>query len=212
MDTGRILWDMNQTPYRFFHDEIDESVFREIHQHVRKLGKRVSVLDLGCGEGGTTRMLLPVSKAISAVDFSETAIRNCRKDIKNKKATFFVDGINSFLDKTKEKYDVIIACRSLYTRKPEKTIKKIYMHLDKSGIVMIIIPKKSIFDYSKTDSGFSPKLFIKTLVPRILHLVGFIDYNLVLKDDMHLMLGKYFDGVSSGECGGGTHYIFIAKK
>lgn len=212
MNLHRTLWELNQTPYGFFHDDIDASLFHEIHKRIKKLGKPVSVLDLGCGKGEVTKLLLPISKTVSSVDFSEVAIRNCRKHIKNKKASFFVDSIEGFLDETKQKYDVIILCRSLYTRKPKRTLEKVHEHLTESGILILVNPKKAIFEYSKTDAGFSPKLFIKGIVPRVPHWVRFVDYNLIQKDKMVSMLQEYFSKINSEDCGRGTHYIIIAKK
>lgn len=75
-----------------------------------KLVPHKSILEVGCAQGHFTEMLTPLSSDITAIDISETAIKDARKRVPG--VTFAVSSLEDF--KSSKKYDVIICSEILY--------------------------------------------------------------------------------------------------
>lgn len=82
----------------------DKELFEEILKH-KKSGK---ILDLGCGEAGTSLALAEKGFEITCIDISKTAINNVKKEAKKRKVKInaFVEDLENF--EFKEDYDVIM--------------------------------------------------------------------------------------------------------
>jgi ubiquinone/menaquinone biosynthesis C-methylase UbiE len=102
-----------------------------------------SVLELGCGFGRVTKLLLtefPVIKEYLAVDLSPHQLENAKKYIgsNNDKITFLLSDIQN-LDTNNKKYDLVIISEVLLHIKPDEIdpiIKKI-ISLSKKHVVNI---------------------------------------------------------------------------
>lgn len=80
----------------------------EVNIFKKFINKKMTVLDLGCGNG---RLSLPISKyckEIVCVDSSKTLIDDFSKKIKNKNIKLHIEDALSFVKKNKKKYDAII--------------------------------------------------------------------------------------------------------
>ncbi len=101
---------------RFFEEEVfskedykftfekDEELIENILKY-KKFGK---ILDLGCGEAGTSLTLAEKGFEITCIDISKTAINNIEKEAEKReiKINAFVEDLETF--EIKENYDIII--------------------------------------------------------------------------------------------------------
>jgi len=113
--------------------EADEELIEEILKN-KKSGK---VLDLGCGEAGTSLSLAEKGFEVTCIDISKTAIKNIK--IEAKKRDVKIIAFNADLEKFefKEDYDIIIA-KGVFQFIPEKyslkLIRDIMKHTKKDGL------------------------------------------------------------------------------
>lgn len=87
-----------------------------------------SVLEIGCGFGRITKLLISNFPTVdyTAVDLSPDQIKNAKKYTDSKNVQFLVCDIQSF--NSEKKYDLVIACEVLLHIKPEEigdVIKKL---------------------------------------------------------------------------------------
>ena len=113
--------------------EADEELIEEILKN-KKSGK---VLDLGCGEAGTSLSLAEKGFEVTCIDISKTAIKNIK--IEAKKRDVKIIAFDADLEKFefKEDYDIIIGT-GIFQFIPEKyslkLIKDIMKHTKKDGL------------------------------------------------------------------------------
>ncbi|MFH1801764.1 MAG: methyltransferase domain-containing protein [archaeon] len=83
----------------------DENIIKEILKY-KKLGK---VLDLGCGEGGTTLKLAELGFDVTCVDISKTVIKKLKKEAEKKmiKINSIIADLENY--PIREDYDIIIS-------------------------------------------------------------------------------------------------------
>ena len=87
-----------------------------------KLVPHASILEVGCGQGSFTAKLLEVSKDVTAIDVSESAVEQAKEKVKG--AKFIVSGLEDF--NPQKRYDVIVCAEILYYIKDhKKAIKKL---------------------------------------------------------------------------------------
>lgn len=84
--------------------EKDKELFEEILKH-KKSGK---ILDLGCGEAGTSLALAEKGFEVTCIDISKTAINHVKKEAEKRdvKISAFVEDLENF--KFRGDYDIII--------------------------------------------------------------------------------------------------------
>jgi len=99
----------------------DEELIEEILKH-KKSGK---VLDLGCGEAGTSLALAEKGFAVTCIDISKTAINNIKKESEKRKIKInaFAKDLENF--EFKENYDIIIGTGIFHFIPEKKTLKLI---------------------------------------------------------------------------------------
>jgi tellurite methyltransferase len=118
--------------YEFTFEE-DKELIEEILKN-KKSGK---VLDLGCGEAGTSLCLAEKGFEVTCIDISKTAINNIKKEAEKRdvKIIAFVEDLEKF--EFKENYDIIIGT-GIFHFIPEKyslkLIKNIIKHTKKDGL------------------------------------------------------------------------------
>jgi len=118
--------------YKFTFEK-DEELIEEILKH-KKSGK---VLDLGCGEAGTSLFLAEKGFIVTCIDISKTAINNINKEAKKRKIKInaFVKDLENF--EFKENYDIIIGTGIFHfipEKKTLKLIKDIKNHTSEGGL------------------------------------------------------------------------------
>lgn len=106
------LFSRNDYEFTF---EKDEELIEEILKH-KKTGK---VLDLGCGEAGTSLCLAEKGFEVTCIDISKTAINNIKKEAEKRdiKINAYVEDLENF--EFKENYDIIIGT-GIFHFLPEK--------------------------------------------------------------------------------------------
>jgi len=80
----------------------------ELIENILKYKKSGRILDLGCGEAGTSLALAEKGFEVTCIDISKTAINNIKKEAEKKriKISAFVEDLENF--EIKENYDIII--------------------------------------------------------------------------------------------------------
>jgi len=212
MNIHKCLWEINKIPYKLFKDSIDKEIYNEVKNIIKKNYKKLNVLDLGCGDGELGEKLLDIAGKIVMVDFSENAIKKCRVKMRGKHTLCVAEDIVNYLKMTKERFDVIIMCRSLHDRNPKKIIDVGWKRLMDGGIIVIVTPKKSLMEYCQKRGKFSIKLLIKTIIPRFLNKLKLVNYNLLSKKELNSLFSNKTQNINIMKCGEGTHILFIAKK
>ncbi len=81
-----------------------------------KLVPHDSILEVGCGQGSFTKKLIKISKDVTAIDVSESAIEQAR--IKANGAQLHVSSLENFYPK--RRYDVVVCAEILYYIKDDK--------------------------------------------------------------------------------------------
>ncbi|MAG78596.1 hypothetical protein CL616_04500 [archaeon] len=109
----------------------------ELLDDILKLKKSGKVLELGCGEAGTSLALAEKGFDVTCIDISETAIKNIKKEAKKKgiKINAFVEDLETF--EIKEKYDIIIGTGIFHFLPKELTfrlLEDVKEHTVKKGL------------------------------------------------------------------------------
>lgn len=113
--------------------EADEELIEEILKN-KKSGK---VLDLGCGEAGTSLSLAEKGFEVTCIDISKTAIKNIKIEAKKRDVKIITFDADLEKFEFKEDYDIIIGT-GIFQFIPEKyslkLIKDIMKHTKKDGL------------------------------------------------------------------------------
>lgn len=137
--------------YRIYvHDHFSKSNFDLWVIDNLHLGKKMKVLDVGCGTG---KHLFDISKKIGArgivvgSDISKPSLDKCREKIsgdKTKNISMLQVDLTEMLEKLSPlKFDRILSSFAIYyTKNPEKTFKDLYELLENKGILFICGPTK----------------------------------------------------------------------
>jgi len=109
---------------------------RIIIERIKKAGKGLKILDVGCGEGLLGSFLVKDNE-VFGVDIHENKIKNCsNKGIKAK----LVEE-DSFLPYADNIFDVVTCCEVLeHLKDPFKMVSEIYRVLKKNGIFLSTVP------------------------------------------------------------------------
>jgi ubiquinone/menaquinone biosynthesis C-methylase UbiE len=115
-----------------------------IRQHLG--GRRFRrVLEIGCGPGTWSRILLKNSGSLDLVDVSKSMLSRAERALGRGKARYIEGDFQSV--RLRPGYDLIASFRALeYMEEKEKVMRKIYMLLKPGGRVMIITknPKREL--------------------------------------------------------------------
>jgi len=148
--------------YKFMF-EPDKKTIKEILKYKKK-GK---ILELGCGEGGTSLGLAKKGFDVACMDISKTAISKIKE--KAKKERIQINAICADLEsyKINGKYDIIIGSgffHFLPKGKALKLIGKCRAHTKKGGINIFIVMLKNDPSQEKDSKGYYfPKYKLKEI-------------------------------------------------
>lgn len=135
------------------------------YRTLRKYFHGTNILELGCADGGMTRLLIDDFEGITVVDGSTLAINRLNKDIKSPK----IKTIVSFFEDIEidEKFDIIIMGHILeHVDNPTYILSKFKNNLKYDGKIMITVPNAmslhriaavkmglltSVYDLNETD-------------------------------------------------------------
>lgn len=114
--------------------KIHNSFYNDMIKKVIKIDKEDTILDVGCGPGTFSLPFAPLSKHISAFDFSSKMIEILEASIKEKN----INNITSFVHDMEDSWDhiptcdIVLASRCLEVEDMEDILKKINMHAKKA--------------------------------------------------------------------------------
>ena len=103
-----------------------------------KLFRGKSILELGVGTGKTLKSILKQKpKSVTAIDFSEEALKICKDSIEDSQVMFVNSNILAF--NPKEKFDIIVCyyvLNNLTKEERKKAIEKMKELLTEKGIIL----------------------------------------------------------------------------
>jgi len=145
----QFLWNSPSETFSWY--RMKKAIAQFFLQEIKKLkGKRIEVLDMGCGTGTdifVLNSLSPKNANISfiGIDFSSIAVKQAKKIAEKNKLTncsFLVGNAETkYLGK---KFDIIISSEVIeHLPNPTKHIKNIAKHLKEKGILVISTPNES---------------------------------------------------------------------
>lgn len=130
-----------------------------IYKHYHLFPKKISFLDLGCGQGKDLLFMSKVGHPSLGVDSSRAAIEQLQKIIKKRKLkNIKIENMNILdFDFSKKSYGIINLRNILqYLKKDEsrKMIKKAQKYVDKNGFIVISAYTTGDPSYSAKTTGF----------------------------------------------------------
>lgn len=97
----------------------NQKAFEELITLIKQVPHE-SILEVGCGQGSFTKRLLEISKDVTAIDVSESAISQAKKAAGG--AQFVVSSLENFYPE--RRYDVVVCAEILYYIKDHKKVVK----------------------------------------------------------------------------------------
>ena len=133
---------------------------------LNNLSKCGSVLDVGCGTGGLTKILSKYADKVIGIDVSPNMIATAEARNTSSNIEYLVTDVESYLDELSSKFDAIICIAALHHMNEESALRKMKNHLNKNGKILILdlYKQNSAVDYllSGIATAINPfKLLIK---------------------------------------------------
>lgn len=154
------FWDYAAKDYRVNQWEknsiskFDYALTKNVLLKYLKPNKNDYILEIGCGPGKWTKLLSERCKSIVAIDISKAMVNQAKRYCRNKNVSF----INGDITKLNfdQKFDKILAVRSLeYIKDKNHLLNKIMHLLKHSGkIVIITKTKPCLWDMTKKVKNF----------------------------------------------------------
>ncbi|MCS7145698.1 MAG: methyltransferase domain-containing protein [Nitrososphaerota archaeon] len=125
---------LNRFPSKYWHRNIIETARRMVEGS----GVRGPVLDLGCGDGVRTRMIVGDALEVHGVDIDPEMVIFAKKRL-NKVYLASIDGdLSEILD---SKYGTVLLFESLeHVRDPERVLQNAAKLLEDRGLLVVIVP------------------------------------------------------------------------
>jgi len=142
----------------------------------RAIGRQVSVLDVGCGNGGIAFAVASLGCEVLGVDVNEASISHARKTNRYPNARFEVVADRGF--DLKKRYDLIICSDVLeHLFNPQRLLNTMARHLKDNGVLLITVPNgygpREVL--GRTEAFIRTKLGLAGLVDRARTAMGVID-------------------------------------
>ena len=165
------------------------------------LNKNSNVLELGCGIGAFTHLLLKTVKKgnIEAVDLSPQSIDLAKRRIKNKRVSFFSDDITTYKPKLK-KIDIITLFDIIEHVPKEKHIdlfQNIGNYINDNTLILINIPNPKYIEYDQIhqpevlqiiDQPIYLDFILKSIRHTGLRINYFETYSIWVKDEYNFLV------------------------
>ena len=157
-------------PYQDIKKKIKEitqygsSIKSILRKHAKIRLSRMSVLDIGCGNGFFEFALSPYVKTIYGIDPSLPMLKDARlnnKSYKFKNVRFYKGSAENipFI----KKFDLILFSYSLhYTKNPEAILNKVLSNLKKNGLLLILEPTKTFSKngrFNQNSNNFNKRMY-----------------------------------------------------
>lgn len=127
-------------------------------------GHKALALDIGCGTGELTKKVSEKCTKVIGIDISACMIEEAKKRNSRSNIEYFNTDIDSFLDSTNDKFDVVISVAVFHHLDMERIFKKLKSKLSKGGIILILdlYKNNSLFEHflSVIASVFNPLFYL----------------------------------------------------
>ncbi|MDR3115985.1 MAG: class I SAM-dependent methyltransferase [Treponema sp.] len=101
------------------------------------------ILDVGCGTGELTKRLIPYAHEIIGIDVSENMLREAQRRNGHEKIRYIKIPVETYLQETDKKFDVIISIAALHHMHEENILKIMKAKLRGHGKILIVDLVKS---------------------------------------------------------------------
>ncbi len=102
-----------------------------------KIGKRIRILDVGCGDGTLAQYLRTTDNNILGIDISESAIQKANKKNSYSNVSFLQTTFEKFQE-SNGKFDAIVFVASIHHMDMASAIDKAKKLLAKNGVLIIV--------------------------------------------------------------------------
>jgi len=107
------------------------------HWVSKKVGNRISILDVGCGDGTLAQYLRTDENYILGIDVSDSAIQKANENNTYSNVSFFQTSFEDF-QPNNEKFDAIVFVASIHHMDMMNAIDKAKKLLAKNGVLVIV--------------------------------------------------------------------------
>ncbi len=137
-DTGERLLPQNDTSLTYL-----EHIQR--YNFASQFVKGKSVLDIACGEGyGSSLLLSSGAKQVFGIDNNQQSIRHATK--KYPRVKFLQDNAETVKKLHRRKFDIIVSFETIeHLNNPEKYLASMKMHLKQGGLLILSTPNAEIY-------------------------------------------------------------------
>jgi len=141
------------------YDKFQEQISKLIKNN-RANSKTIRILDLGCGTGLTSKVILEKNKNIfiTALDLEKNMINQAKKRIKSKNVQFVCKNAFNFLPTLKtESFDFVVSALTIhnFTRKNRNKLLKQIFRILKQGGCLINADKYSLDNSKEQDKALN---------------------------------------------------------
>lgn len=130
----------------------------------KKVGKRISILDVGCGDGTLAQYLRTADNIILGIDISDSAIQRANKNNTYSNVSYFQTSFEDFQENNK-KFDAIVFVAAIHHMDMSNAIDKAKKLLTKNGVLIIVGLAKpsSLFDWIVELVRIIPSKIVSTI-------------------------------------------------
>lgn len=198
-------WNIDAWLYDIFLGRVDRKLYRDVLAIIGDVD-RLKIDEFGCGTGELTSRL-PKKAKVRAVDYSPNALKKVRQKTGKNVKVFCMD---FYKEQPKGSPNILIACRSLYHKDINKSMKIVSEHIGKKGTVIIAHPQPSWLKYVFPKwKGLRLPSFVQLVKSygRFANFTGQAPYALFSSKKWLRAAKKYFKKVELYRVAFDTHYV-----
>ncbi|WP_421902056.1 class I SAM-dependent methyltransferase [Maridesulfovibrio sp.] len=134
-----------------------------------------SVIDIGCGSGIGSRMMIKAgAKDLTGIDYSTAGIKYARSSTQNKQAAFTYHDLETPLPYADGSFDVAVCFEVLeHIVNQQQLVSEIFRVLKDDGIFVISVPSQSLEDWTSRIDGYENRFHLH--VPTFEELKALLD-------------------------------------